>query len=160
MRLILPIPTIKKGILNEKAEQCDDRLVYKNKNVNKSSYSSLVSRNIIVSNRRTSVRLEPEMWDALREICRREHKSIHEICTAISIAKPHNTSLTAAIRVFVMSYFRAACTEDGHSKAGHGPGGSFMISFFRPSSAEKDKMINEVTQQKQKIFPISKLWQK
>lgn len=30
--------------------------------------------------------------------------------------------MTAAIRVFVVAYFRAASTEDGHSKAGHGPG--------------------------------------
>ena len=40
----------------------------------------------------------------------------------MSACKPHGTSLTAALRVFVMSYFRAAATEDGHHKAGHGVG--------------------------------------
>ena len=31
--------------------------------------SSLVSRNITLSNGRTSIRLEPEFWHALAEIC-------------------------------------------------------------------------------------------
>jgi hypothetical protein len=34
--------------------------------------------------------------------------------------KNPRTSLTAAIRVFLMLYFRAASTEDGHGRAGHG----------------------------------------
>lgn len=84
------------------------------------SKSTLVSRNITVKGRRTSVRLEPEMWTALREIAGRERCTIHDICTLISVRKKTNTSLTAAIRVFLMLYFRAATTEEGHRKAGHG----------------------------------------
>ena len=82
--------------------------------------STLVSRNITVNGRRTSVRLEPEMWRALKEISTRENCSIHELCSLISFRKNKRTSLTAAIRVFLMLYFRAATTEDGHGKAGHG----------------------------------------
>ena len=82
--------------------------------------STLVSRNITVFGRRTSVRLEPEMWMALREIGKREGCSIHDICALISVRKNENTSLTAAIRVFLMLYFRAATTEDGHKRSGHG----------------------------------------
>jgi len=41
--------------------------------------STLVSRNVVISGRRTSVRLEPEMWDALREICQRERSTIHQV---------------------------------------------------------------------------------
>jgi len=82
--------------------------------------STLVSRNITVSGRRTSVRLEPEMWRALKEISTRENCSIHELCTLIHFRKNRRTSLTAAIRVFLMLYFRAATTDEGHGKAGHG----------------------------------------
>lgn len=85
-----------------------------------SSGSTLVSRNITVCGRRTSVRLEPEMWRALKEISARENCSIHELCSLISFRKNKRTSLTAAIRVFLMLYFRAATTDDGHEKAGHG----------------------------------------
>lgn len=99
--------------------------------------SSLISRNISINNHRTSIRLEPDMWSGLREICRRENASLHDICTAVALRKPAITSLTAAIRVFIMTYFRAAATEDGHSKAGHGPGGSFMASHRTHAAAPK-----------------------
>ena len=84
------------------------------------SRSTLISRNITVSGRRTSVRLEPEMWAALRDIARRECCKIHDICTLIDMRKNSRTSLTAAIRVFLMLYYRASSTEEGHSRAGHG----------------------------------------
>ena len=86
------------------------------------SPSSLVSRNIMIDGHRTSVRLEPEMWDGLREICRRERISLHQVCTSVAQKKEDETSLTAAIRVYVMFYYRMAATEDGHAKAGHGLG--------------------------------------
>ena len=81
--------------------------------------STLVSRNVSVNARRTSLRLEPPMWDALEEIARRENMTIHQLCTQVD-ARRHESSLTAAIRVFTLSYFRAAATEDGHGRAGHG----------------------------------------
>ena len=82
--------------------------------------SSLVSRNITILGRRTSVRLEPEMWLALRDISKREKCNMHEICSLIYARKQPNTSLTAAIRVFLMLYYRSAATEEGHARAGHG----------------------------------------
>jgi len=84
------------------------------------SQSSLISRNITVLGRRTSVRLEPEMWSSIREIAKREKCKIHDLCSLVYIRKNAETSLTAAIRVFIMLYYRAAATEDGHMRAGHG----------------------------------------
>lgn len=86
----------------------------------KEANSTLVSRNITVQGHRTSVRLEPEMWNALKEIAKREGCSIHDVCSLISMGKNKNTSLTAAIRVFLMLYYRAATSEEGHRRAGHG----------------------------------------
>ncbi len=82
--------------------------------------TTLLSKNITVSGRRTSIRLEPEMWMAIREIAMREKCSIHDICSLVTIRKNAATSLTAAIRSFLMLYFRAASTEEGHMRAGHG----------------------------------------
>ena len=82
--------------------------------------TTLVSKNITVQGRRTSVRLEPEMWLALRDIALREKCTIHDICSLVAMRKNLRTSLTAAIRVFLMLYFRAASTEEGHRRAGHG----------------------------------------
>lgn len=82
--------------------------------------STLISRNITISGRRTSVRLEPEMWNALREIASLEACAINDLCSLVSQRKRQGTSLTAAIRVFLMLYYRAAATEEGHTRAGHG----------------------------------------
>lgn len=106
----------------------------------KAERSSLVSRNVTIGQHRTSIRLEPDMWNGLREICRREHVTMHDIATVVSVRKAANTSLTAAIRVFVMAYFRNAATEEGHSRAGHGPGGAFMESLMRRKTNEQDNM--------------------
>lgn len=73
------------------------------------SKSTLVSRNINIGGHRTSVRLEPAMWQALQDISRRENCRIHDICTLIAQHKNSATSLTAAIRVFLMCYFWMAC---------------------------------------------------
>lgn len=59
------------------------------------------------------------MWSALEEICIREGKTLHKICTEVDQRRAAS-SLTAALRVFILSYYRAAATEDGHADAGHG----------------------------------------
>lgn len=81
--------------------------------------STLVSGNVTVAGRRTSMRLEPAMWDALKEVCAREGKSMHALVTEIGRGRAQST-LTAAIRVYLLDYFKAAATEDGHRTAGHG----------------------------------------
>jgi predicted DNA-binding ribbon-helix-helix protein len=78
--------------------------------------STLISRNISLADRRTSIRLEPEMWDALHEICAREGRSVHEICTEIDRQR-NQSGLTAGVRVYILTYFREAATEEGHVRA-------------------------------------------
>lgn len=90
--------------------------------VSKKEKTTLISHNILIEGRRTSVRLEKEMWIALKEIARKEKCTIHALCTVVAQRKKTDTSLTAAIRVFIMAYFQAAATDDGHKNAGHGRG--------------------------------------
>ena len=59
------------------------------------------------------------MWDALAEICNRESRSLHDICTQIDRERTQS-GLTAGVRVFILNYFRAAATEEGHTAASHG----------------------------------------
>lgn len=82
--------------------------------------SSLINRNVIAQGRRTSIRLEPQMWNALREIAAREKMTVNELCTLIDQNPRRPSSLTSAIRLFIMMYFKAAATEAGHRQAGHG----------------------------------------
>lgn len=69
--------------------------------------SELVVRNVRIAGRRTSVRLEQEMWDALHEISARERTSIHDLCAQVFDA-PRGGGFTSALRVYIMAYFRLA----------------------------------------------------
>lgn len=84
--------------------------------------TNLVIRNVTVLGKRTSLRMEPQMWDALSDVCARERLTPHDICSMIAERKEPEASLTGAIRVFLLSYFRQAASEEGHARAGHGGG--------------------------------------
>lgn len=81
--------------------------------------SCLQSRNVTVSGHRTSLRLEQDVWSALEEVCSREGLSVHELCTRIETRRT-GSSRTAAVRAFVLGYFREAASDTGHVRAGHG----------------------------------------
>lgn len=70
--------------------------------------SALLSKNVRIHERRTSVRLEPEMWRALNEIATAEGCTIHDLCGAVHDLKEPAASFTAALRVFLMEYYRSA----------------------------------------------------
>ncbi len=95
--------------------------------------STLVNRNIVAARGRTSMRLEPELWEALSEICRRERTSPSELCRRIERAGIPG-GRTSAMRVYILRYFRTAATEAGHEAAGHGtkPGSAAATYFAEP----------------------------
>ena len=66
------------------------------------------------------MRLEPEIWDALREICARERVGISDLVKRVD-EESGNVGRTSAMRVYVFCYFLNAATEEGHLAAGHGP---------------------------------------
>lgn len=83
------------------------------------SGSRLVSRNVMGDAHRTSMRLEPELWNALEEMCQREQLATRDMVRRIG-ARAAPGGRTSAVRVQVLDYFRAAATEQGHRDAGHG----------------------------------------
>jgi predicted DNA-binding ribbon-helix-helix protein len=85
-------------------------------------HSALVMRNVSVRGRRTSIRLEPQIWDTLAEICRREFCTPHDVCSHVAGRRPPHGSLASSLRVFILSYFHTSATGDGHRTAGHGQG--------------------------------------
>lgn len=88
--------------------------------------STLIVRNVTVNGHRTSIKLEPDMWEALEEICDREGSSVSEICTRVE-RRRRQSSLTAAVRVFIVGYFRALARV-----AGPGGGSRSAVSAATP----------------------------
>jgi predicted DNA-binding ribbon-helix-helix protein len=82
--------------------------------------SALVNRTILIGSRRSSIRLEQATWTAFHEVAVRESIAPHQLCMRIWNWKPKDISFTVAVRQYLMEYFRAAATEDGHTQAEHG----------------------------------------
>ena len=72
----------------------------------KPPYSTLITHTIFVDGNRTTVRLEPVIWDALREIARQQGASVHDLVSAIN-RRGLASSLTSAIRAYVVAYLLA-----------------------------------------------------
>lgn len=66
--------------------------------------NELKKRNIVIGGKRTSVTLEPLVWEILHEIANEQDCTIHDLCTFIHERKGDNSSMSSAIRVFLISY--------------------------------------------------------
>lgn len=59
------------------------------------------------------------MWDALRDIAQRQGVTIHDLVTDIERERTAS-SLTAAIRVRIVDFYRAAAVQPGQTPASRG----------------------------------------
>jgi predicted DNA-binding ribbon-helix-helix protein len=62
-------------------------------------------RSACIDGHKTSISLENEFWDALREIARQKTLSTSALIAMIAKSKNRN-NLSSAIRVFVLDHFR------------------------------------------------------
>ena len=78
---------------------------------------SLQPRSVRICGRRTSVRLEEVMWEALRDIAAREDRTVHQLVDQIARERKF-LNLTATIRAWVVEYYRQMARQerDGHEK--------------------------------------------
>jgi predicted DNA-binding ribbon-helix-helix protein len=72
--------------------------------------SLIVKRTIIVKKRKTSITLEDDFWQALREIARLRGVSLSRLISSID-ADRQFTNLSSAIRLFVLRFFREQLAE-------------------------------------------------
>jgi predicted DNA-binding ribbon-helix-helix protein len=89
----------------------------------RNSELSAPSRNIWIGSHRTSVRLESAMWAALNDISAERGKTVHDVIFEIDRGRK-GVSLTAAIRVHIVEYYREALRKCRKEKAPppRGPG--------------------------------------
>jgi len=65
------------------------------------------SRNVVVAGSRTSLRLEPEVFAALDDICAREGLTLSALCNHLLAVHDRRTSLSSRLRVYALTYYRA-----------------------------------------------------
>ena len=76
------------------------------------------------------MRLEPEFWDSLHEICQREHQDLSQLVRGIE-PFDHSGGRTSAVRVFVVEYFRAATPEAGQAIGRDAPNDRLVMAGLR-----------------------------
>ncbi|MBE0532887.1 MAG: ribbon-helix-helix domain-containing protein [Rhodospirillales bacterium] len=72
--------------------------------------SAIRKRSVVIAGHATSVSVEPEFWEALREIAAGRAVSITQLIAAIDDTRTGN--LSSAIRLFVLADLRARTARD------------------------------------------------
>lgn len=67
--------------------------------------SRIVKRSIVIAGHKTSISLEDDFWQALKEIAGRRNMRLSELVTSIDADRLH-TNLSSAIRLFVLGFYR------------------------------------------------------
>ena len=65
----------------------------------------LQSKVVLLENKKTSIRLAKEEWEAIDIISKKENIKRNSLIEQISIIKSNNISLTSSIRLFSLIYF-------------------------------------------------------
>jgi predicted DNA-binding ribbon-helix-helix protein len=67
--------------------------------------SLIVKRSIVIASHKTSISLEEDFWQALKEIATRRNMRLSELVASIDADRDHN-NLSSAIRLFVLGFYR------------------------------------------------------
>jgi predicted DNA-binding ribbon-helix-helix protein len=67
--------------------------------------SAIAKRSVVLRGHKTSVSLEIEFWDGLREIAELKKTALSSLLQQIDTDRRH-ANLSSAIRIFVFEYFR------------------------------------------------------
>ena len=74
--------------------------------------TAIIKRSIVLDGHKTSVSLENEFWEGLREIAERNRANLSSLVRQIDHDRK-NGNLSSAIRVFVFNHFRARAAGPG-----------------------------------------------
>ena len=78
--------------------------------------SPVVKRSIVIAGHKTSVSLEDEFWNGLKEIATNRSMTLSDIVSTIDSGRQHG-NLSSAIRLFVLDHYRAHGNHAASSSA-------------------------------------------
>ena len=67
--------------------------------------SAVVKRSIKIAGHQTSLSLEDEFWEALREIAKERQTTLQDLFTSINTGR-RDANMSSAVRVFILAHFR------------------------------------------------------
>jgi len=69
--------------------------------------STIIKRSIAINKRKTSVSLEEQFWDGLKEIAAIRRQTVSSLASSIALNVGEARNLSSAIRQFVFAYYRS-----------------------------------------------------
>lgn len=73
-------------------------------------------RSVTINGRRTTMRLEPSMWNALRRIAETHNLTVNQLCSKIDSSRGE-MSMTAAVRSYIVSYLQQMPSQPAETGA-------------------------------------------
>jgi predicted DNA-binding ribbon-helix-helix protein len=71
--------------------------------------SSVIKRSIVIAGRRTSISVEDDFWNGLRDIAKARHETLSLLVASIDAERRH-ANLSSAIRLFVLGFYQQQLT--------------------------------------------------
>jgi predicted DNA-binding ribbon-helix-helix protein len=68
--------------------------------------SPVVKRSVVLAGHKTSVSIEDDFWEALKEIAGRRHATMSDLINEIDAQRRHDNR-SSAIRLFVLEFYRS-----------------------------------------------------
>lgn len=76
--------------------------------------SLIVKRSIVIFGHKTSVSLEWQFWQGLKEIAAEQNRTLTSVVTDIDADLTHK-NLSSALRLFVLAHFQARAAAQAHT---------------------------------------------
>jgi predicted DNA-binding ribbon-helix-helix protein len=80
----------------------------------------MIPKTMRVGATRTSLKLEPEFWDYLKEVADGRKLRLTALVNEVAEATPDRASLASALRVFALAHARRTAGSPAHAKAEEG----------------------------------------
>jgi predicted DNA-binding ribbon-helix-helix protein len=104
--------------------------------------SLVIKRSILLAGRKTSVSVEDEFWNALKEIAKAREMTLSQLVLTIDTQRQHD-NLSSAIRLFVLTFYRdriADRTSDRAQLVAQGAGTYCITSLLLESSSIESQL--------------------
>lgn len=69
------------------------------------STAAIRKRSVVIGGHKTSVSLEDEFWDSLKEIAAEREQRLPELINAVAEGR-NNANLSSALRIFMLDYYK------------------------------------------------------
>jgi predicted DNA-binding ribbon-helix-helix protein len=69
--------------------------------------STVVKRSVVVAGQKTSISIEDAFWSELKNLARRQNRTVSDLVHSINSARGEGANLSSAVRVYILDQLRS-----------------------------------------------------